>query len=81
MTRSPVPTGTVLFMTMSRSPPRLAISRVARCTRERSASPDAEGGVSTATNRMRQASSSSSYDVVNDSRSLVSSISLSSPGS
>ena len=53
-TFSPVPTGTVLFMTSSRSPPRAAISRVARCTRERSASPDGDGGVSTAMKRMRQ---------------------------
>ena len=80
-TRALVPTGTVLFMTTSRSPPRAAISRVARWTRDRSASPEGDGGVSTATNRMRQASSTSSYDVVNDSRSLVSSMSLSRPGS
>src|SRR5665648_417199 len=46
-----------------------------------SASPDAEGGVSTAMNRMRQASRSSSYEVVNERRPMVSSISLSRPGS
>ena len=60
MTFSPVPTGTVLFMTSSRSPPRAAISRTACCTRERSASPDGDGGVSTAMNRMLQRSSRTS---------------------
>jgi hypothetical protein len=59
-TFSPVPTGTVLFITSRRSPPRRAISEVANCTRERSASPDGEGGVSTAMKRVVQASSSSS---------------------
>ena len=60
MTFSPVPTGTVLFMTSSRSPPRAAISRTACCTRERSASPDGDGGVSTAMNRMLHWSSRTS---------------------
>ena len=57
MTFSPVPTGTVLFMTSSRFPPRAAISRTAYWTRERSASPDGDGGVSTAMNRTWQRSS------------------------
>ena len=53
----------------------------ARCTRDRSASPDGDGGVSTAMNRMLQRSSRSSYDVVNESRAALSSMSFSSPGS
>ena len=60
MTFSPVPTGTVLFMTSSRCPPRAAISRTANCTRERSASPDGDGGVSTAMKRTLQRSSRTS---------------------
>ena len=81
MTFSPVPTGTVLFMTSRRSPPRAAISRTACCTRERSASPDGDGGVSTAMNRMVQRSSRTSYDVVKESRAALSATSFSSPGS
>ena len=81
MTLSPVPTGTVLFMTRRRSPPRAAISRTARCTRERSASPDGEGGVSTAMKRIRQRSSRTSVDVVKESRVALSATSFSSPGS
>ncbi len=60
MTRSPVPTGTVLFMTSSRSPSRALTSRTTRATRDMSASPDGEGGVSTAMNSSRERSQSSS---------------------
>ena len=81
MTFSPVPTGTVLFMTSRRSPPRAAISRTACCTRERSASPEGDGGVSTAMKRMLQASRRTSYEVVNERREALSATSFSRPGS
>jgi len=50
----------VLFMTSSRSPPRALTSLTTRSTRDRSASPDGDGGVSTAMNSTRERSQSSS---------------------
>src|SRR5680860_63482 len=66
----PVPAGTVLFMISTCSEPSGRSSTTAR-TRERSASPEAVGGVSTQTNSSRASASNSSIEVVKCRRSAL----------
>ena len=80
MIASPVPTGTVLFMTSTRSD-AAEISSAARITTERSASPECVGGVCTQTNSNRAASITRSISVVKVSRSAFLRISSARPGS
>jgi hypothetical protein len=76
----PVPAGTVLFITITWPPPARKSSTTER-TRERSASPEWVGGVSTQTNSSCADSSTSPISVVKLSRSALRASSSSRPGS
>ena len=77
---SPVPTGTVDFITSAwRS--EAGIASTTACTAERSASPEYVGGVPTATNSSRACSSAGARSVEKCSRSRCSAISSPRPGS
>jgi hypothetical protein len=81
-TFSPVPTGTVLFMTRIGRPSTLGSSSTTVQTRERSASPEyGTGGVSTQTKTKSAPSTASAATRVNLSLPSFFAISSSSPGS
>ncbi len=78
---SPVPTGTVLFITSTARPSVCGRSSITDQTAERSASPEYVGGVPTQTNKNWLPAVASSIDKVNVSRSAFLATSSSSPGS
>ncbi len=81
-TFSPVPTGTVLFITRIGRPSTLGSSSTTVQTRERSASPEyGTGGVSTQTKTKSAPTTASDASSVNVSRSSFFAISSSRPGS
>ena len=80
-TFSPVPTGTVLFITSTGEPMSAGRSSITDHTAARLASPEGVGGVPTHTNRKSLPLNASSIDSVNESRSRFAAISSSSPGS
>jgi len=79
--RSPVPTGTVLFITSTTRSSSCGMPSITRWTRERSASPECVGGVSTQTNTTWARANTSAMSSVNSSRSRLRSSSRSMPGS
>src|SRR5436190_14672522 len=80
-TLSPVPTGTVLFMTRIERRSSCGSSSITVQTRERSASPEYVGGVSTQTNTSSAASAASAASSVKVSRSRFRSSRSPRPGS
>ena len=80
-TFSPVPTGTVLFITSTKRSPVAGRALMTARTRERSASPEWVAGVSTHTKMIRQRRSTSSRSSVNVSRERLRASSRSTPGS
>ena len=80
-TFSPVPTGTVDFITRPAPSALGGIASITACTRDRSASPDGIGGVSTQMNASRASANISSRSSVKRRRLRLRRIRSSRPGS
>ncbi len=76
-----MPTGTVDFITSTAPAATAGMASITACTRERSASPETVGGVSTQTKASAARSNSTSRSVVKRSRSRFAVTSSVSPGS